>query len=121
MAVNGFNQPSDGHTADGLYQANTDPLIQRLHEVFIRTWDLGLTGFGGPAAQFLTFRRRFAESSDQRKPWVNEVVYQELFALAQATPGPASTKLLLWLVWIHAGAVPATMVFFLWAYVPSLA
>jgi chromate transport protein ChrA len=40
--------------------------------------------------------------------------YQDVFALSQALPGPASTKMLFIMVYLHAGLTPAIMAFFLW-------
>lgn len=41
--------------------------------------------------------------------------YQEMFALAQVLPGPGSTKMLFNIVVVHAGYIPAVMVFLLWS------
>jgi chromate transport protein ChrA len=40
--------------------------------------------------------------------------YQELFAICQALPGPGSTKMLVCIVLIHAGFLPALFVFLIW-------
>ncbi|KAG9378948.1 Chromate transporter [Pyrenophora tritici-repentis] len=41
--------------------------------------------------------------------------YQELFALNQALPGPASTKMCFCIALLHAGIFPATLAFTLWS------
>lgn len=41
--------------------------------------------------------------------------YQELFAICQALPGPASTKMLFCIAMIHAGLVPAIFAFLIWS------
>ena len=41
--------------------------------------------------------------------------YQELFAVSQALPGPASTKMIFCIALIHAGLLPAIFVFLLWS------
>lgn len=41
--------------------------------------------------------------------------FQEMFALSQALPGPASTKMLVSIVSIHAGYIPAMVVFLVWS------
>jgi chromate transport protein ChrA len=46
--------------------------------------------------------------------------YQDVFALSQALPGPASTKMLFIMVYLHAGLAPAIMAFFLWRSEPIL-
>lgn len=42
-------------------QANTGKLTWRLTEVFMKTWDLGFTAFGGPPVHFQILHRRFVE------------------------------------------------------------
>lgn len=41
--------------------------------------------------------------------------YQELFAICQALPGPASTKLLFCIALVHAGLMPAILAFTVWS------
>lgn len=127
------------------YHANNEKLFLRLADVFSRTWDLGLTAFGGPPVHFGIFHQRFVDGHGGKTPWIDEVTvcialfaflgtkkwkgrhladmetawfffsqYQELFALCQSLPGPASTKMLFCMALIHAGFVPAVFVFFLW-------
>ncbi|XPS71388.1 hypothetical protein M3J09_003577 [Ascochyta lentis] len=98
-------------------QANTSKLQWRLTEVFIRTWDLGFTAFGGPPVHFQILHRRFVEGSGYGggSKWVDEQTYQEIFAICQALPGPASTKLLFTIAMIHAGLVSAVFAFLLWS------
>lgn len=43
------------------FQANTEKLEWRLAEMFLRTWDLGFTAFGGPPVHFQILHRRFVE------------------------------------------------------------
>jgi hypothetical protein len=43
------------------FQANTEKLQWRLAELFVRTWDLGFTAFGGPPVHFQILHRRFVE------------------------------------------------------------
>ncbi|KAL6229719.1 hypothetical protein BDW75DRAFT_224548 [Aspergillus navahoensis] len=86
------------------------PLLGRLGEVIRQTWYLGFTSFGGPPVHFQIFHARFVE----KEKWVDEQTYQELFAICQGLPGPASTKMLFCLVLLHAGFLPALLAFFLW-------
>ncbi|KAG8630640.1 hypothetical protein KVT40_002259 [Elsinoe batatas] len=102
------------------YSANTRSLPARLLDVLIRTWHLGFTAFGGPAVQFLNFRRKFVDGLDNGPPWVDAQTFQELLSLCQSTPGPASTKLLVCLAWLHAGPLPALLVFCLWSLPAAL-
>ena len=129
-------------------------LPERLVDVFVHTWDLGFTAFGGPPVHFQILHQRFVA----KHKWVDEqtvratslifatllgfpkskgaieqhdlkttifgmnyeqarltlIQYQELFALAQALPGPASTKMLFALSLHHAGFLPALLAFALW-------
>ncbi|KAF8969473.1 chromate transporter-domain-containing protein [Flammula alnicola] len=95
------------------YQANTSKLTTRLLDVFLRTFDLGFSAFGGPPVHFQIFHKRFVDGLG-KTPWIDEQTYQELFAISQALPGPASTKMLFSIAHIHAGIIPALFVFLLW-------
>jgi hypothetical protein len=50
---------------------SSPPLSARLLEVFLRTWDLGLTAFGGPPVHFQIFYSRFVEGKGGSK-WIDE-------------------------------------------------
>lgn len=58
-------------------------------EVFATFLRLGLTSFGGPIAHIGYFRKEFVE----RKQWLSESVFSQLFALCQLLPGPTSSQL----------------------------
>ena len=58
-------------------------------EVFGAFFRQGLTAFGGPAAQAAAFRREFVE----RRGWLGEAAFADLFAMAQFLPGPSSNAL----------------------------
>ncbi|KAF3203885.1 hypothetical protein TWF106_007601 [Orbilia oligospora] len=96
------------------FQANNKSLPNRLLDVFLRTWDLGFTAFGGPPVHFQILHQRFVEGHGGKQKWVDEQTYQELFAICQALPGPSSTKMIFCLVLLHAGFIPAIFVFFVW-------
>ncbi|KAL4903091.1 hypothetical protein BDW74DRAFT_157386 [Aspergillus multicolor] len=85
-------------------------LGSRMLEVFLKTWDLGFTAFGGPPVHFQILHKRFVE----KEKWVDEQTYQELFAICQGLPGPGSTKMLFCLALLRAGFIPAVFVFLLW-------
>ncbi|KAL4783888.1 putative chromate ion transporter [Aspergillus varians] len=89
-------------------------LASRLSDVFLRTWHLGLTSFGGLAVNLQTLHAKFVEGKGGQERWVDEQTYQELSAVCQALPGPASTKMLFCITLLHAGFIPALMAFFLW-------
>ncbi|KAL4787195.1 chromate transporter-domain-containing protein [Aspergillus varians] len=86
------------------------PLSTRLHEAILKTWDLGFTAFGGPPVHFQILHERFVV----KEAWVDEQTYQELFAICQGLPGPASTKMLFCLALLRGGIIPAVVVFVLW-------
>ena len=64
---------------------------------------LGLTSFGGPVAHIGYFRSEFVE----RRRWLAEAAFADLFALCQFMPGPASSQLGMALGLLRAG--PAGM------------
>ncbi|QRV96295.1 chromate ion transporter [Ceratobasidium sp. AG-Ba] len=91
---------------------NTDK--NKLVDLFIRTFDLGFTAFGGPPVHFQIQHHRFVEGNG-KQPWVDEQTYQELFSICQALPGPGSTKMMFCLAFLRAGFIPAVVVFFIWS------
>ncbi|KAK9372077.1 chromate transporter-domain-containing protein [Lipomyces chichibuensis] len=97
------------------YKANNEKLAWRIGAVFARTWDLGFTAFGGPPVHFGILHQRFIEGRGGKTPWLDEQTYQELFAICQALPGPASTKMVFCITLIHAGFLPALVVFLMWS------
>ncbi|PSK45271.1 hypothetical protein B9Z65_2411 [Elsinoe australis] len=99
------------------FQANTEKLEWRLAEVFVRTWDLGFTAFGGPPVHFQILHRRFVQGAGfgGGSKWIDEQTYQELFSICQALPGPASTKMVFCIAMIRAGVVGAVFAFLLWS------
>lgn len=56
------------------YTANTEKLLWRLGEVFLRTWDLGFTAFGGPPVHFQIEHQRFVEGKGGKAPWIDEQI-----------------------------------------------
>jgi chromate transporter len=68
-------------------------------EVLRAFFRLGLTSFGGPVAHIGYFRAEFVE----RRRWVSEQGFADLFALCQFMPGPASSQLGMALGLLRAG------------------
>ncbi|CAI7588040.1 hypothetical protein N7533_008650 [Penicillium manginii] len=97
------------------HEGSGKPLPSRLLDVFLRTWDLGFTAFGGPPVHFQILHSRFVEGKGDKEKWVDEQTYQELFAICQGLPGPGSTKMVFCLALLHAGFISAMLVFFLWS------
>ncbi|KAF2017690.1 chromate ion transporter-like protein [Aaosphaeria arxii CBS 175.79] len=98
-------------------QANTEKLQWCLAEVFMRTWDLGFTAFGGPPVHFQILHRRFVQGVGfgGGSKWIDEQTYQELFGICQALPGPGSTKMIFCIAMIRAGIVGAIFTFLVWS------
>jgi chromate transporter len=87
---------------------------------------LGTIGFGGPAAHIALMRREVVE----RRHWIGDREFLDLFAAANLIPGPSSTEMAIflgyqragWVALILAGALfilPAAVIVGLlaWAYV----
>lgn len=121
-------QRSLSFQAPSVPRRDDSPVLPRLLAVFHRTWDLGLTAFGGPPVHFTILHRRFVQvssltaASDEGNKttigadaWLDEQTFQELFAVAQSLPGPASTKMLFSIALIHAGVPAAFLAFALWS------
>ncbi|WP_419465896.1 chromate efflux transporter [Bacillus spongiae] len=57
-------------------------------EIFLVSFRLGLTSFGGPAAHLAYFREEYIK----RRKWLDERSFADLIALCQFLPGPASSQ-----------------------------
>jgi len=58
---------------------NHKSLPNRLVDVFLRTWDLGFTAFGGPPVHFQILHRRFVDGSGGKQKWVTEETVRDCF------------------------------------------
>ena len=67
---------------------------------------LGATGFGGPIALAGYMQRDLVE----RRHWVTKENYLEGLALAQLAPGPLAAQLAIYLGYLRAGIVGASLV-----------
>jgi len=67
---------------------------------------LGALGFGGPIALAGSMQRDLVE----RRRWISKQDYVEGLALAQLAPGPLAAQLAIYLGWIRAGTLGATLV-----------
>jgi chromate transporter len=67
---------------------------------------LGTFGFGGPIALTGYMQRDLVE----RRGWVSEDDYKEGLSLAQLAPGPLAAQLAIYLGWVRAGLLGATLV-----------
>ncbi|MDB4964994.1 MAG: Chromate transport protein ChrA [Myxococcales bacterium] len=67
---------------------------------------LGMFGFGGPIALAGYMQRDLVET----RRWITEEEYLRGLALAQLMPGPLAAQLAIYLGWVRAGVVGATLV-----------
>lgn len=79
------------------------PRLRDLVAYFIK---LGAVGFGGPIALVGYMQRDLVE--DRR--WVSTEDYKEGLALSQLAPGPLAAQLAIYLGWVNAGVLGATLV-----------
>src|SRR5215510_7896437 len=69
---------------------------------------LGTLGFGGPIALCGYMQRDLVE----RRRWIAPEDYKQGLALAQLAPGPLAAQLAIYLGWVRAGVLGATVVAF---------
>jgi len=73
---------------------------------------LGYTSFGGPQAHIGMFQNQIV----QRRKWIDEQMFLELFALGQFMPGPTSTQVAVALGACRAGYMGAAISYFLFQF-----
>ncbi|PEN38426.1 ChrA protein [Bacillus toyonensis] len=67
---------------------NNNYSFRLLVEIFLVSFKLGLTSFGGPVAHLGYFHHEYV----QKRKWMDEKSYGDLVALCQFLPGPASSQ-----------------------------
>lgn len=67
-------------------EGSEKPLLRRLLDVFLRTWDLGFTAFGGPPVHFQILHSRFVEGKGNKEKWVDEQTVRFSLILILACP-----------------------------------
>src|SRR5262249_20208001 len=77
-----------------------------LRELLTYFVGLGTFGFGGPIALAGYMQRDLVE----RRRWISKQDYMEGLALAQLAPGPLAAQLAIYLGWVRAGNLGATLV-----------
>ncbi|XXH03495.1 hypothetical protein Hte_009900 [Hypoxylon texense] len=87
------------------------PNAQRVRETLMANWYLGMSSFGGPPVHFKIFHTKFVKKLE----WIDEQLYNELFSISQALPGPASTKMLYCINLLRNGLPAAIFTFLLWS------
>lgn len=86
-------------------------------DMLAHNWHLGFTSFGGPTVHFQIFRRLFVE----KYRWIDEMTYQEMFALCQALNGPGSTKMLFSINVLRYGFWVGLLAFLVWSLSMAIA
>ena len=77
--------------------------LRRFAGYFLR---LGTIGFGGPIALAGYMQRDLVE----RRRWLTNDDYKQGLALAQLSPGPLAAQLAMYLAWVRAGTLGASVV-----------
>lgn len=85
-----------------------DPVSCTLRELLVYFVRLGTFGFGGPIALTGYMQRDLVEE----RRWISKQDYLEGLALAQLAPGPLAAQLAIYLGWVRAGVLGATLVSF---------
>src|SRR6202011_3371901 len=80
----------------------TQPKLREFLLYFLR---LGTLGFGGPIALAAYMQKDLVE---ERK-WVSSQDYVEGLAFSQLSPGPLAAQLAMYLGWVRAGSLGATL------------
>ena len=78
----------------------------RLRDFLLYFLYLGTFGFGGPIALAGYMQRDLVE----RRRWISREDYLEGLALAQLAPGPLAAQLAIYLGWVRARNLGATLV-----------
>jgi hypothetical protein len=65
--------------------------------------------------QFLTSESQFHKRFVDKHGWIDEPLFQELFAVTQALSGPASTKMLYCINLRRNGFLGAVLAFLIWS------
>src|SRR5262249_41189918 len=78
----------------------------RLTEFLLYFLKLGTFGFGGPIALAANMQKDLVEE----RAWLSSADYEEGLAFAQLSPGPLAAQLAMYLGWLRAGALGATLI-----------
>jgi chromate transporter len=90
-------------TAISAEDGETQP---RLREFLLYFLHLGTLGFGGPIALAGHMQKDLVED----RKWVSSQDYIEGLAFAQLSPGPLAAQLAMYLGWVRAGTLGATLI-----------
>jgi chromate transporter len=85
-------------------------------DIFLQFFRLGVRSFGGPAAHLVNFERHFVA----QKAWLTQAQYQQLVALCQFLPGPASSQVGIG-IGLQRGGLAGALLAFIGFTLPSFA
>ncbi|XJO71834.1 hypothetical protein BDV3_001277 [Batrachochytrium dendrobatidis] len=97
-------------------QVTSPSLSYRLWEIISAYVPLTYTSFGGPQVHIAMFIHEFVE----HRKWLPSHVFAELFAIAQALPGPASTQLGYSIGLARAGVLGGLLSFVIWRFFDTI-
>src|SRR5438045_243725 len=107
-AMVGLPESAKAATDQAAPNAASETVPCTMREFLLYFLRLGALGFGGPIALAGYMQRDLVE----RRRWVSKQDYVEGLALAQLAPGPLAAQLAMYLGWVRAGALGATLVGF---------
>lgn len=84
----------------------TEKVSFTLRELLAYFRRLGTLGFGGPIALAGYMQRDLVEA----RGWVSRADYLEGLAISQLSPGPLAAQLAMYIGWLRAGFIGATLV-----------
>lgn len=90
-------------------------ILKLLWEIFVISFRLGCTSFGGPAAHLGYFHQTYVK----QKKWLTDEEYADLVALGQFLPGPASSQVGMGIGLIRGGVL-GSIVSFIGFTMPSV-
>src|SRR5467141_792451 len=79
-----------------------------LRDLLLYFFRLGTLGFGGPIALAGHMQRELVD----KRGWFTKQDYAQGLALAQLSPGPLAAQLAMYLGWVRAGTLGASLVAF---------
>jgi chromate transporter len=93
-------------SAKGHHQSESTLVPFTVRDLLLYFLHLGAFGFGGPIALAGYMQRDLVEG----RRWISKQDYLEGLAFSQLSPGPLAAQLAMYLGWLRAGALGATLV-----------
>jgi chromate transporter len=82
--------------------------VSRMLEILLAFLPLGFISFGGPQAHIALLHQSFVE----KRQWISEAAFTDLFGLASALPGPSSSQMVAALGFIRSGMLGGSFALF---------